>query len=493
MAVSSGFQPAAFTDSNRAEKVMALAPRLEEIFRSSAEKNNFPGMVYGVVLDGKLVWQGSYGVVNTSSSKPVSSRSLFKIASMTKSFTAMAIIKLAEEGKVSLNAPASLYVPELSNLAYLTTDAPPITLHHLLTMTAGFPEDNPWGDRQLEDTPEELQALIAGGLSFSNVAGYQFEYSNTGFAILGQVISNVAGMPYQQYINESIFKPLGMNNTYWEYEGLPADLLALGYRWEDGQWKVEPMLHDGAFGCMGGLITSLDDFSKYVAYHLSAYPPRSDEEAGPVRRNSLREMHKPYMPNLFADARDGAGNPCPVMSGYGYGLGYRKDCNGQVRISHSGGLPGFGSEYRFYPEYGLGIIAFANRTYAGAGSINNEVANLIFKESGLLPFALPASEILVKRQNELKAWLTSWDSSVEEGLFAENFFLDFDRERRIEGYKEILDALGNIQSVEIIRPFNQLRGTFTMVGEKGKAEVFFTLSPEKDPKVQQLDVWKVEE
>lgn len=486
---NASFKPASFSQADRVQKVVALSPEIAQIFNETAEKNNYPGMVYGIVMEGKLVWSGSYGIVNADNQSKVSGQSLFKIASMTKSFTAMAIMKLAEMGKLQLTDEAARYVPEMASLTYLTKDAMPITIENLLTMTAGFPEDNPWGDRQLEDSPEELQALIAEGLSFANIPGHEFEYSNTGYAILGQIISNVSWQPYQEFMTENIFKPLGMNNTYWEYEGLPSDLLALGYRWEDEQWKAEPMLHDGAFGCMGGLITSLEDFSKYVAYHLSAYPPRSDDEMGPVKRSSLRTMHKPREPQLYADARNGDGNPCPVMSGYGYGLGFRKDCTGQVRISHSGGLPGFGSEYRFYPEYDLGIISFANRTYAGTGSVNQRVANLIFEKAGLDPRVLPSSDILAKRKGEIASWLQNFDAPVESGLFAENFFLDLSKDRRVKEYQAVLDQIGTVTATSEPKAINQLRGTFTITGEKGEAEVFFTMSPEKTPKVQQLDMW----
>ena len=482
------FKAAAFTETDRVQKVVALGAEIEALLQQTAKDNHYPGMVYGIVMEGKLVWSSSYGIVNTDNKVPVSNKSLFKIASMSKSFTAMAIMKLVEMGKLKLNDEAATYMPEMKNLVYLTKDATPITIENLLTMTAGFPEDNPWGDRQLEDTPEELQALVAEGLSFSNIPSFGYEYSNTGFAILGQIISNVSGQPYQEFINENIFKPLGMNNTYWEFDGLPEDLLALGYRWEDEQWKPEPLLHDGAFGCMGGLITSLDDFSKYVAYHLSAYPPNNDDEYGPVKRSSLRNMHKPKEPSLMANARDADGNTCPMISGYGYGLSARKDCNGVVYIRHSGGLPGFGSDYRFYPEYDLGIISFANRTYAGAGSINNEVANLIFKKADLQPRILPPSDILLAAQTKVARWLQTNEAGIEEALFAENFFLDFSRDRRIKEYSQALAPIGNVTKVGEMKAINQLRGVFTLTGENGSAEVFFTMSPEKTPKVQQLDV-----
>ncbi|MDZ7648162.1 MAG: serine hydrolase [Cytophagales bacterium] len=138
-------------------------------------------------------------------------------------------------------------------------------------------------------------------------------------------------MPYQVYITENIMKPIGMNDSRWEYSEIPAERLALGYLWQDDQWVDVPLLHDGAYGAMGGLICSIEDFSKYVALHLDAWPPRNTPESGPLKRSSIREMHQPWrFNNIFADAKTRNGELCPVAIGYGYGLGWRKDCNGLV-------------------------------------------------------------------------------------------------------------------------------------------------------------------
>src|SRR5581483_3026730 len=103
-------------------------------------------------------------------------------------------------------------------------------------------------------------------------------------------VSNVAGRPYDAYVTDSILKPLGMSSTTLHVSQVPPPRLALGYRWEDERWKPEPLLPHGAFGSMGGMLTSVRDLSRYVALFLSAWPPRDDPEAGPVRRASLREM-----------------------------------------------------------------------------------------------------------------------------------------------------------------------------------------------------------
>ena len=211
---------------------------------------------------------------------PVDADTVFRIASMTKSFTAISILKLRDEGKLSLDDPAERYVPEMAGLKYPTSDAPKITIRHLLSHAEGFPEDNPWGDRQLADTDEQLSQMLRGGIPFSNAPGLVYEYSNLGFAILGRIVTNVSKMPYTEYVTANILRPLGMTSTTLEPTTVPANRLAHGYRWEDEQWKDEPLLANGSFGSMGGMLTSVRDLSRYVGVFLSAWPPRDGPETG---------------------------------------------------------------------------------------------------------------------------------------------------------------------------------------------------------------------
>lgn len=473
-----------FEDPDRISKISALFPEVDSFYHELALDEHIPALAYGIVVDDSLIFSGATGILNQQSKKPATVKSYFRIASMTKSFTAMAILKLRDEGKLSLNDLVSGYFPELvsSELPYL--DAPDVTIHHLLTMTAGFPEDNPWGDRQLEDTEQEFKDFLKSGVSFSSMPGYQFEYSNLGYGMLGQIVSRVSGMPYQTYIKNEIFSPLGMNDTYWEYDEVPKENLAIGYRYQDSVWMEEPILHDGVYGAMGGLITTIEDFSKYVRFHLKAWPPSNIPESGPVKRSTLREMHQPFMPRLFPDAKRLDGSNCPVLVGYGYGLGYRRDCDQLIRISHSGGLPGYGSEYRFYPELGVGIICFGNLTYAGHP--NNEVMRLLLTKADLKPRVLRVSEILNTRKAQVLQLLENWNLQ-DTTWIAENFFLDFDRDYRKKEWDGLVAQAGNVISVGEINPENALRGTFEMKTAKGIISVFFTLSPEKPARLQMLE------
>jgi len=477
-----------FADSASFTTMQQAFPVIEKLYRDYAEKSHFPAISFGIIAGGQLVYSGSVGMSNIANQTPATTKSLFRIASMSKSFTAMAILKLRDEGKLNLTDPVSKFIPEMSKAGALTLDAAPITIQHLLTMSAGFPEDNPWGDRQLDATDEELLKHLSEGISFSNVPGVTFEYSNLGFALLGKIITNLSGMPYQQYITNHIMKPIGMNDSKWEYDEVSKEQLALGYQWVDSAWVEIPLLHDGAYGAMGGMICSIDDFSKYVALHLDAWPPRNEADRGPIRRSSIREMHQPWrFNNLFADAKTRSGENCAVASAYGYGLGWRKDCNGTVRISHSGGLPGFGSEWRIYPDYGIGVVSFSNHTY-GAPVLPNAIAlDTLIAIAGLKPRVLMPSLILNQRKDEIIKLLPSWNED-QTNVFAENFFLDESLVRRREATRKIFEDARAIKNIRSLNPENQLRGSFVLEGEKKNISIFFTLTPEKEARIQQLDI-----
>ena len=449
-------------------------------------------MAFGLVVDDQVVYSDGYGFTNLAKKTTASAKSLFRIASMSKSVTTMAILKLRDEGKLRLDDPAYLYIPELKSMPLLTADSPSISVRNLMTHAAGFPEDNPWGDRQLDTKDEDLLHLIQKGLSNSNVPGVQYEYSNLGFAMLGKIIGNITGTSYQQYITDNIFKPLGMTNTLWEYTKAPADLLAHGYRWKDGKWKEEELLHDGTYGAMGGILTSIEDFGKYMAFHLSASPPKDEKETGPVKRSSVREMQQPWtFNNLNTNFKYPDGRTCALVSSYGYGLRISRDCDNKLCVGHTGGVPGFGSQWWIMPEYGIGVIANGNLTYAGMNTVNFAVMDTLIAIAGLKPRELPVSPILKQRKTEIIQLLPDWSNAERSGIFAVNFFPDKSIAIRQKHSQQLFTKIGKIKTVGELIPENQLRGKFIIEGERGSIEVFFTLTPENPALVQQLDVREI--
>ncbi|MEO7531721.1 MAG: serine hydrolase domain-containing protein [Sediminibacterium sp.] len=489
---NASYQAPAFIATDRLQKIETFFPAVEKIYKEYAEKNHFPGYAFGIMLDGKLVYSGSGGYSDIDKKIPATTKSMFRIASMSKSFTAMAILKLRDEGKLKLDDPVHLYIPEMKGQK-LTSDAPEITVKNLLTHSAGFPEDNPWGDRQLADTDAELIALIKKGISFSNDPGLTYEYSNVGFAMLGYIIKKVTGIPYSEYIAKNIWKPLGITQAAWEYTKVPANELAHGYRWINDAWREETLLHDGIYGAMGGMITSIESFSKYVALHQSAWPPSNAIEMGPVKRSSIREMHQPWrFASLNANYKYPSGRGCALAAAYAYGLRWTKDCEARETVGHSGGLPGFGSNWVIAPEYGLGVIFFANVTYASTSLANVMVMDTLIRAAQLKPRQLAASKILTQRRDELVKLLPDFTNARTSGIFADNFFSDYFTDVM---KKEANAAFANAGKINLIRevvPENQLRGYFIMEGEKANVMVSFTLTPENPALIQEYHIVSLE-
>ena len=481
--------PARFTDPDRGAKLSSAFDDIDRAFRAFAEREHIPGAAWGIVIDGRLAHVGVTGYRDVAARAPVDSHTVFRIASMTKSFTAMAILKLRDEGKLSLDDPAERYVPELKSLAYPTSDAPRITIRHLLSHAEGFPEDNPWGDQQLAVSDDEMSRMMRRGIPFSNVPGVAYEYSNYGFAILGRIVARVSGVPYEQYVAASILRPLGMTSTTLSPAAVPPSRLAQGYRWEDERWKLEPQLPNGAFGPMGGMLTSVKDLGAYVAAFLAAWPPRDGAETGPVRRASLREMQQVARPRQASVTRTASGAPQLSSGGYGFGLGISGDCTFAHIVAHSGGLPGFGTIMRWLPEYGVGVIAFGNRTYAGMGAPASEALAMLAKTGALQPREPQPSPVLAERRAQVSRLVARWDDALADSVAAVNLFLDRSRDRRRAEIARLRDSVGACRAAagfDVVE--NALRGQWTMPCERGALRVSITLAPTMPPLVQHLDV-----
>jgi CubicO group peptidase (beta-lactamase class C family) len=486
---STTYPPATFADPGRRAKLATAFPQIDQLVAAFMARTHVPGAAWGIVIDGELAHLGVAGFRDLPSKSPVTRDSVFRIASMTKSFTAMAILKLRDEGKLSLDDLAERHVPELKQLRYPTTDAPRLTVRHLLSHAAGFPEDNPWGDQQLDASEAQFTKMLAEGIPFSNAPGVEYEYSNYGFAILGRIVTNVSGQPYRTYIAQTILRPLGMTSTTLEPASVPNDRLAHGYRWEDETWKEEPPLPDGAFGAMGGMLTSVSDLSKYVGALLAAWPPRDGAETGPVRRASLREMQEIWRSRPSIVTRTSDGSPTLNSGGYGYGLRVSQSCAFEQVVAHSGGLPGFGSLMQWLPDYGVGIIAFGNVTYTGWGGVVSNAFDLLQRTGGLQPRLPQPSPHLTEMRQDVSRLITAWDDRLADRIAAMNLYRDRSKDRRRREIEALRAEVGACQvpaSFDVVE--NWLRGQWTMPCEKGDLQVSITLAPTMPPRVQHLEV-----
>jgi CubicO group peptidase (beta-lactamase class C family) len=476
-----------FSDRARREKLAGAFAAIRDSMPEAARRIRAPGLAWGVIVDGELAASGAVGVRDVEANQPATPQSIFRIASMTKSFTALAILALRDEGKLSLDDAVTRHIPEFAGVTLPTRDAPAITIRHLLTHSEGFPEDNPWGDRQLAIPDKTLGDWLKQGLPFSNAPGTAFEYSNYGFALLGRIVSNVSGMPFGDYIRTRILVPLGMRSTMWDPGDVPADRIAHGYRRNGELWIRETPLAHGSFGAMGGLYTSTDDLARYVGFMLSAWPPRDDAETGPVRRSSVREMQQGQRQSGLAVFRTAPDAPLTVRSSaYAYGLGSTEDCRFRTTVAHGGGLPGFGSTMQWLPDYGVGVIVLANVTYAGAGGIGRDILEKLVATGALQPRKLPASAPLLETRAAITTLVNQWSDSGLQAIAADNLLLDRPLDTRRQEVTALQKSLGACTPDGDIDAENWLRGSFKLKCTQGWLRVAFTLAPTNPPRVQYL-------
>jgi CubicO group peptidase (beta-lactamase class C family) len=480
------YPPARFVGTDRVEKLEKAFPAVDEIFRRYAIDKHIPGMVWGIVIDGQLAHVATFGVQDLATKTPVTETTVFRIASMTKSFTALAILKLRDQGKLSLDDPVSKWIPEFANIELPTRDSAPVKIRQLLSHSTGLPEDNPWADQQLAASDADVTGWMRRGIPFSTPPGTRYEYSNFAFGLLGRIVTKASGVPYDRFVQREILDPLHMGSTTFEFSHVPKERRAIGYRLQPGgTYLEEPPLPQGAFGSTGGLLTTADDLGRYVAFHLSAWPPRDDPDSGPVRRSSVREMSQRWTPsNLTARRVDGKLQV--INAGYGFGLGVRSDCRFERIIAHSGGLPGFGSTMAWLPDYGVGIFAMATLTYSGPSEATNSAWDTLLQTGGLERRELPPSPVLLQMREQVVSLWNHWDEDKAKQVSAMNLLMDAPSAQRRAEIKTLQEQVGECMSAGPVIAENWLRGQVNFNCAHGTVGAFFTLSPTEPPKIQHL-------
>jgi CubicO group peptidase (beta-lactamase class C family) len=469
----------------QSEAQKAALAAIDPLFEAFMRDQHAPGLVYGVVADGKLVYVRTLGVQDTGTKAPVTADTVFRVASMSKNFTALAALKLRDEGKLAFDAPAETVIPELARLKYPTTDSPKVTVRDLLTHSAGFVTDDPWGDRQLDMAEADFSRFVAAGVPFSRAPGMAFEYSNLGYALAGRAVTNASGRNYADYIEGAFLKPLRMSSTGYDLKKVPVGRRATGYRWQDGAWVEEPSLGPGAFGAMGGLMTTANDYARYMAWELAAWPPRDGAEDGILKRASVREIVRGQNFAGVVHRAEPAG--CDRARTYGMGTIAIADCVLGPHFTHSGGLPGYGSNVLMLPERGVGVFAFSNLTYAPVSLVVRDAAIALVKSDAFPVRATPPSAGLQAMAAAIQRIYAAGDVVTVRDALAMNVLLDRDAPRRNAEIAALKAKLGACRAAEPIRADNAMSATLAFPCERGTLQVRVILAPTSPASVQTLE------
>ena len=477
--------------SRTADKLATAFSDIDRIFADFATRTHVPGAAWGIVIDGELAHAGSSGYRDVAAKAPVDADTVFRIASMTKSFTAMSILKLRDEGKLSLDDPAERYVPELKGLTYPTTDSPRITIRHLLSHSEGFPEDNPWGDRQLADTDAQMSEMMRRRHSVLERAGHrvrvlQLRLRDPRPHRLQRVRTSVRRVRLRQH------SPPARHER--------DDAVAVGRAGaEAGAWlplggrasgRTSRCSRTASFGSMGGMLTSVRDLGKYVGAFLAAWPPRDGPETLPDPPRIAARNAAGLAPVVHARRRATVERRVQLTtSGYAFGLARDAD----VRFPADGGAQRRAARLRIADALAARLRRRDHRVRQPhlhrLGRRRRRGVDRLAKTGGLQPRVVQPSKALVDARDAVSRLIIKWDDQLADRIAAENLFLDESKERRkahLEGLRAKVGTCTMPDRFDAVE--NALRGTWTMSCASGKLAAALTLAPTMPPTVQFISV-----
>ena len=372
--------------------------------RFTMHRNQQPGLAVGLVYGGSMLWGEGYGYADIKAKKPVTLDTRFRIASISKTFTAVAILQLRDAGRLSLDDPVSNHLGWF-DLQY--QGAPEITIRNLLTHTSGLPRDshNPmWTECDAPEWDDFVEALKARAPTRPPYS--KFAYSNVGYSLLGGILEHVSGDTWSDYLQRNIVDPLGMSSTF----PIPQSddpRLAIGYSQLSDNYERRPIpffLMNG-FEASANFASSINDLVKYAAFHLSA------DENAVLSPHSLQDMHRIHWLEPSWDA--------------GYGLGSMQYKLDDWSISgHAGGYPGYLTGFTLCREHGVALIVLTNALGSGPPEYINQGYKLI------LPEIIKATEAAIPEANP--AW----------SKYLGNYFHEW-------GFEKVIVRNGQLQIVSL--------------------------------------------
>jgi D-alanyl-D-alanine carboxypeptidase len=344
--------------------INTVTPRILDRVTELLAKHGLPGAAVGVVRDQELVWSQGFGLADVETGRAPDEHTLFRVASITKTFTATAIVQLRDEGKLQLDDPLVRYLPELAAARNPFGPIEDVTLLRMLTHRSGLMGEPPldhWETLRFPSMAEILDSLPRVQVAIEPDSA--FKYSNLALALLGEVVTRVSGRPYTEHVRTRILEPLGMASSGFELSETLRARLAIGYGahpFEDAGTPTPHPLLNGETSA-GQLYSSVHDLARWIALQLRADDPEGETPV--LSQRSLRDMHRPrYMePDWTA----------------GYCLGWLAARRGdEVVLRHSGALHGYMSEVRFSKARKLGVIVLLNGI-GPAQQIGAEVMDLL--------------------------------------------------------------------------------------------------------------------
>jgi CubicO group peptidase (beta-lactamase class C family) len=359
------------------------------------DQKTVASIAVGIVKDGNLVLARGYGFADLENDVPATAESVYRLGSITKQFTALAIMQLAEQGKLTVDDELTKFLPDYPTAGHK------VTVHQLLNHTSGIKSYTSlkefFKQARNDFSHDELLAMFKNE-PFDFEPGAKWQYNNSGYYLLGMIIEKVSGQKYSAYLEDHIFKPLGMTATRYGHLRPLIRHRAMGYKLMLGQLINDDPMSMDAPGAAGALVSNVLDLIKWHQALESGMLLKSESFEAMYRETKLPDgKTQPY--------------------GYGWGLG---ELAGHRKLSHGGGINGFSTMIARYPSDRLAIVLLSNTAGSNMGALETHIAKLILGIDDKPIVDLPIDEARLKQIagtyeiEGLKVELT-----VEEGkLFA---------------------------------------------------------------------------
>lgn len=343
------------------------ATDLDQRVRRMLNRQAAVGLAVGVVENGALSRFFAHGFADLRAGRPVTQDTVFRVASISKTFTAVAVLQLVEQGLVDLDAPAGDYL-RAYRLVPRKRAWRPVTLRHLLTHTAGIGEEHSWRDLLRRDFGESfrpgrvprLSEYYRGGLPVVAEPGTRFRYNDHGPTTVGQIVEDVSGRPFDAYLRERVFEPLGMTCTDMVRSNRVQAELATGYVLHSAGPKPVPQREMVTAGG-GGVYSSPRDMARYLAALTGG---GGNEHGRVLRPQTLATMFQPQF------------QPDPRLPGLGLAF-FRVDVGGHPAVEHQGIMPGFDSQILLAPDDGVAVMGFTNGARRGSFWLPTELGAML--------------------------------------------------------------------------------------------------------------------
>jgi len=466
---------------------------IDELMNKPVLDGKCPGL-YATIFNGEnILLEKGVGQYAIGKAEP-SSNTTFRVASITKSFTITALLILRDRGKLDLNQPITDFVKEYQFSEISTIKEIP-TVGQMAAMSSGLPTDDPWADRQESISGAKLREIVSHGVHTVTRPGAIFQYSNLGFALLGQVIEKASGVDFREFVTKEILKPLGMNDSGFDSELFAKESLAIGYRKSGKNWVELPFSKSGAFSCIGGLFSSARDLRTWARWFHSSLT--TNPQGGPLSAASRLSMQQMTTAAPFNSNLATVSSNAHRAFGYGLGLFVEFDPKYGQFVSHSGGYPGFSSHMRWHVPSGLSVVVLENSTYSGAWATATGILDYALEKIG---YELPREEKwpqtheLAKKADTL---IRQWNANLAQEIFEENVDLDVPFAERQTIINSLIEEVGGLIASDSLNEAKDasdspLHFLWDISGKSGVLRCEIRLSPITPIRVQTLNVKKVE-